>query len=162
MDKIFQRVIDNNFSDMAGLTADASIPVPEYIVNEIIEAALRGNKKIKKCRVSIYGQNKISVNLKTSLWLWPINLKLRLERSVDFTGYPKIKASLENNVLLGELGSLFKAVPNGVNMQGNQVIIDVQSLLDTPDQRKILDLIKSVEIRTESGKVTFEIKIEVE
>jgi hypothetical protein len=162
MDEIFRKLIDNNFSDLAGLTADASIPVPEHIVNEIIEAALRGNKKIKKCRVSIYGQNKISANLKTSLWLWPINLKLRLERSVDFTGYPKIKASLENNILLGKLGSLFKAVPNGVNMQGDQVVVDVQSFLDTPDQRKMLDLIKSVEIRTESGKVTFDIKIEVE
>jgi hypothetical protein len=102
MDKIFQRVIDNNFSDLAGLTADASIPVPEYIVNEIIEAALRGNKKIKNCRVSISGQNKVSVNLKTTLWLWPINLKLRLERSVDFTGRPKIRASLENNRVYSE------------------------------------------------------------
>jgi hypothetical protein len=162
MDKIFQRVIDNNFSDLAGLTADASIPVPEYIVNEIIEAALRGNKKIKNCRVSISGQNKVSVNLKTTLWLWPINLKLRLERSVDFTGRPKIRASLENNVLLGKLGSLFKALPNGVNMQGDQVVVDVQSFLDTPDQRKILDLIKSIEVRTESGSVILDIKIEVE
>jgi hypothetical protein len=162
MDKIFQRVIDNNFSDLAGLTAEASIPVPEYIVNEIIEAALRGNKKIKNCRVSISGQNKVSVNLKTTLWLWPINLKLRLERSVDFTGRPKIRASLENNVLLGKLGSLFKALPNGVNMQGDQVVVDVQSFLDTPDQRKILDLIKSIEVRTESGSVILDIKIEVE
>jgi hypothetical protein len=69
---------------------------------------------------------------------------------------------LENNILLGKLGSLFKAVPNGVNMQGDRVVVDVQSFLDTPDQRKMLDLIKSVEIRTESGKVTFDIKIEVE
>ena len=162
MDEIFRKLIDNNLSDLVGLTADASIPVPEYIVNEIIESTLRGNKKIKKCRVSIYGQNKISVNLKTPLWLWPINLKLKLERSVDITSSPKIRALLENNVLLGKLGSLFKALPNGVNMQGDQVIIDVQSLLDTPDQRKILDLIKSVEIRTESGKVIFDIKIKVE
>jgi hypothetical protein len=162
MDEIFRKLIDNNFSDLAGLTADASIPVPEHIVNEIIEAALRGNKKIKHCRVSINGQNKVSVNLKTPLWLWPINLKLRLERSVDFTGRPKIRAPLENNVLLGKLGSLFKALPNGLNMQGNQVVVDVQSLLDTPDQRKILGLIKSVEVRTESGKVTFDIKIKVE
>jgi hypothetical protein len=112
--------------------------------------------------VSISGQNKVSVNLKTTLWLWPINLKLRLETSVDFTGHPKIRASLENNVLLGKLGSLFKALPNGLNMQGDQVVVDVQSFLDTPDQRKMLDLIKSAEIRTESGSVILDIKIKVE
>ena len=112
--------------------------------------------------MSISGQNKVSANLKTPLWLWPINLKLRLERSVDLTVSPKIRALLENNVLLGKLGSLFKALPNGVNMRGNQVIIDVESFLDTPDQRKMLDLLKSVEVRTESGKVIFDIKIKVE
>ena len=162
MDKIFQRVIDNNFSDLAGLTADASIPVPEYIVNEIIEATLRGNKKIKNCRVSINGQNKVSVNLQTPLWLWPINLKLKLERSVDITSSPKIRALLENNVLLGKLGSLFKALPNGVNMQDDQITVDIRSFLDTLEQRKMLDLIKSIEVRTESGKVIFDIKIKVE
>jgi hypothetical protein len=77
MDEIFRKLIDNNFSDLAGLTADASIPVPERIVNEIIKTALRGNKNIKNCRVSINSQNKISVNLKTPLWLWPINLKIK-------------------------------------------------------------------------------------
>jgi len=162
MDELFQKLIDNNLSGLAGLTVDASIPVPEHIVNEIIEIALRENKNIKGCRVSINGQNKVSVYLKTPLWLWPINLKLKLERSVDFTGSPKIKASLENNVLLGKLGVLFKALPDGVNIQGNQVIVDAQSFLDTLGQRKMLHLIRSVEIRTESGKAIFDIKIKVD
>jgi hypothetical protein len=136
--------------------------VPEHIVNEIVEAALRGDKKIKNCRVSISGQNKLSVNLRTTFWPWPIKLNLRLDRSVDFTDHPQIRASLENNVLLGKLGSLFKALPNGINMRGDQVAVDVQSFLDMPYQRKMLDLIKSVEVRTESGKVIFDIKIKVE
>lgn len=162
MDEIFRKLIEDNFSDLAGLTVDASIPVPEHIVNEIIEAALRGNKNINDCRVSIRGQNKISVNLKTPLWPWPINLTLRFERSVDFTGNPKIRASLENNVLLGKLGSLFNALPDGVNIHGDQVIIDVQSFLGTPEQRKMFGLIQSVEIRTEQAKLIFDVKIKVE
>ncbi len=161
MDAIFQRLIDNNFSDLAGLTVDASIPVPEQIVNEIIEAALLGNKNISECRVSINGQNKVSVNLKISLWLWPINIKLKLQSSVDFTSSPKVRAALENNVFLGKLGTLFKMLPEGVNIQGDQVIVDVQSFLDMPEQRKMLDLIKSVDVRTEPAKVIFDIKLKV-
>ena len=53
MDEIFKKLIDSNFSDLNGLTVDASVPVPQYIVNEIIEAALQGNKNIEHCRVSI-------------------------------------------------------------------------------------------------------------
>ena len=162
MDAIFQRLIDNNFSDLMGLTVDASIPVPEQIVNEIIDAVLQGNKNIRECHVSISGQNRVSVNLKTPLWLWPINIKLKLESSVDFTSSPKIRAALENNVFLGKLGTLFKALPEGVNIQGNQVIVDVQAFLETPEQRKMLDLIKSVDVRTEPAKVIFDIKIKIE
>ena len=81
MDEIFQKIIDSNFSDLAGLTVDASIPVPQYIINEIIEAALEGNKNIEYCRVSIGGPNRIAVKLKTTMWPWPLDLKLRLFRS---------------------------------------------------------------------------------
>jgi hypothetical protein len=162
MDNIFQKLIDNNFSDLAGLTVDASIPVPEHIVNEFIGMALQGNKNISYCFVSINSQNKVSVSLKTPLWLWSIHLKLRLENSVDFTGSPKLKASLENNVLLGKLGALFKALPAGININGNQILVDIRSFLDTPEQRKLLDLIKSIEVRTEIAKVIFEVKIKIE
>jgi len=162
MDEIFRKLLDDNFADLAGLTVDASIPVPEQIVNEIIEVALRGNKNINDCRVSIGGQNGVSVKIKIPLWLWSINLKLWFERSVDFTSSPKIRASLENKVLLGKLALLFKALPDGVNIHGDQVIVDVQSFLNTPEQRKILDLLKSIEIRTEQAKVIFDIKIKVE
>lgn len=162
MDKIFRKLIDNNFSDLTGLTVDASVPVPERIVNEIIEASLQGNKNITECRVSIGGQNKISAIIRTPLWLWPINLKLRLERSVELMGTPMIRASLENNVILGQLGALFKALPNGINIHGNQVVVDVRSLLETPEQRQMLDLVKSVEIRTEPAKLILDVKLEVE
>jgi hypothetical protein len=112
--------------------------------------------------VSIGRQNKVSINLKTPLWLWSINLKLQLESPVDFTSSPKIRAALENKVLWGKLAKLFNALPSGVNIDGDQVIVDVQSFLHTPEQRKILDLIKSVEVRTEPAKVILDIKIKVE
>ncbi len=162
MDEIFRKLLKDNFTDLAGLTVDASIPVPGYVVNEIMVTVLRGNKYIQDCHVSISGENRVSVDLKTPLWLWPVNLKLKFERSVDFTGSPKIRASLENNVLLGRLGALLKALPEGVQIQGDLVIIDVRSFLNTPEQRKMLDLLKSVEVSTEPAKVIFDIKIRIE
>lgn len=162
MDAIFQRLIDNNLSDLAGLTVDASIPVPEYLVNEILEAALRGNKNIRECRISIGAQNSASVNIRTPLWLWPINIRLKLERSLDLSSSPKLIAELENHVFLGKLGALFKILPDGINIENNRVIIDVQSFLETPEQRRLLELLKSAEISTEQAKVVVDIKIKVE
>ena len=162
MDEIFQKIIDNNFADLKGLAVDASIPVPQLLINEIVETALQDDKNIEYCQVSIGEQNRVSVKLKTTLWPWPLDLKMRLFKSVDLARSPRIRASLENNLLLGKLGSFFKALPAGVKLYGNQVVLDIESFLSTPEQKKILDLIKSAEINTEEGKVILDVKIRID
>jgi hypothetical protein len=162
MDKIFRKTIENNFSELAGLTVEASIPVPEHIVNEIVDAALLGTKNINYCRVSISRENRVSVNLKTPLWPWPLKLKLKLFKSVDLTSSPKIRAFLENNLLLGKLGSLFKVLPDWINIYEDQIVVDMGSFLQTPEQKRMLDLVKSVEIRTDQAKIIFDVKAGVD
>ncbi len=157
MDKILQRLVRDNFSELAGLRVDAFIPVPERLVNEIIGTAIRGNSNISYCRVSISHQNRLSVNLKTSLWPWPLELKLTLERSVDFTRSPLLRAKLENKVLLGRLGSFFKVLPDGVHISGDQVVVDLGAFLLSPEQKRFLELIKTAEIKTEEAKVIIDI-----
>jgi len=162
MEEIFQKIIDNRFSDLKGLTAYASVPMPEHMINEIVEVALQGNKNIQSCQVSIGAENRISAKLKTTLWPWPLNLKMRLFKSVDFISSPKIRARLENHLLLGKIGSFFKALPEGVKLYGDQVVVDIKSFVPAEEQRKFLDLIKSVEISTEEGKAIFDVKISVD
>ena len=93
---------------------------------------------------------------------WPLDLKLKLFRSVDLARSPRIRASLENNLLLGKLGSFFKALPEGIKLYGDQVVVDIGSFLRTPEQRRMLDLIKSAEINTEEGKLILDVKIRVD
>lgn len=161
MDEIFYRLFSDGFSELAGLTVDASIPVPERLINELVSAALQGNKNISYCRVSISHQNRISINLKTPLWPWPLELKLRLERMVDFSRSPLLRAKLDNKVLLGRLGSFFKVLPDGVYIQGDQVIVDLGAFVQAPAQKRFLELVKSAEIRTEEGKVILDVKAAV-
>lgn len=163
MNKVFQKIIDNNFSELKGLTADLSIPVPQHVINEIIEGALRGNKNIESCQLSIHGQNRVSANVKTTMLPWPLNLKLKLDKSVDLASYssPKIRMWLENNQLLGSLGSFFNVLPEGVKLYGDQIVIDLGAFLRAPEQKRLLALVKSVDIKTEEGKVVLDVKIEV-
>lgn len=161
MDKIFQKIIENKFTELKGLTVDASIPVQQQLINEIIESFLQGNKNIDSCKVSIHEQNRVSVNLRATLLPWPLNLKLRLDKSVDLRNSPKIRASLENNLLLGTLGSFFKGLPRGISISDNQIVIDIGAFL-RPQEQKYFALIRSAEIRTEEGEVTLDVKIEVD
>jgi hypothetical protein len=164
MDKIFQRILDNNFSDLRGMTADASIPVPESLINEILAAALRGNKNIDSCQLSIHAENKVTARLRTTLLPFSFNLQLKLDHVVDFASYssPKVRAWLENNLLLGKLGALFKLLPEGIKLYGNQLVVDLYSFLQTPQQRRLLELVKSIGIRTEESKIIFSVKINVD
>lgn len=164
MDKIFQKIIENNFSDLKGTIVQASVPVPESLINEIIQAALQGDKNIESCRVSIHQQNKINVNIKSTLLPWSLNLKLKLDHSIDFASFssPKIRAWLENNLLLGKVGSFFNVLPEWVKLYGDQVVLDIGAFLKTAEQKQMLDLVKSVGIRTEEGRVILDGKIEVD
>ena len=160
MDEVFRRILGNNFADLNGLIIAASIPVPEYLINEMIAITLKGNRNITYGRVTIRPQNRVSVDLRTPLLPLTLNLKLRLEESVELGGSPKIRAWLENNVLLGKLGSFFDIFPAGIKMYGNQIVIDIGTFLQSPEQKRLLGLIKAVEIQTMEGKVILAVKIE--
>jgi hypothetical protein len=161
MEETLQRLINDNFSELTGLTVHASIPLPGKLVNEFVQSAMQGNKNITDCYVAIHTGNRIVVNLKTPLWPWPLNLKLKLEPFVDFTTGAKIKVSLENFGLLGKLGAVLNALPQGITMQDDLITIDIPSFLKTPEQRKWLMLIRSMEISTEEAKASIDIDIAV-
>lgn len=162
MEEILQRLVNNKFSELTGLTVHSSIPVPEKLVNEFTQSALQGNKTITDCYIAIHRGNRIVVNLKTPLWPWPLNLKLKLDPFVDFTAGAKINASLENFALLGKLGAVFKAFPQGITIQNDLITIDILSFLRTAEQRKWLQLIRSMEISTEEARLIINVKIEIE
>jgi hypothetical protein len=164
MEEVFQKIIARDFSDLAGLTANASIPVSGSLINEVITVALEGVRTIESCQVSIYEQNRVSVHLKTSLLPWPLNLKLKLDSSVDFGSFssPKVRAWLENHRALGSLASFFHALPEWLKLYGDQVVVDLGFFLRTLEQKKIFDLIESVGIRTEVDKAIFDVKIRVD
>jgi hypothetical protein len=163
MEAIFQRIIASDFSDVAGLRANASIPVSQSLLNELIAIELQADQMIRSCQVSIHEQNRVAVRLKTSLLPWTLDLKLKLDQSVDFASFssPKVRMWLENNRLLGSLGSLFHALPDWARLYGNQVVIDLVAFLRTEEEKKLFALIKSIGIRTEEGRAVFDVKMEV-
>jgi hypothetical protein len=163
MDKVFRRIISSDFAELRGTTVEALIPVPQHLINELIAAALRGNRNISSVTASIRPQNRVSLDVKTRLLPWPLNLKLKLDDSVDLASYssPKMRAWMENNRLLGSLGSMFNALPDEIKLYGNQVVIDLGAFLHTAEQKKLLKLLKSVGVRTEAGKMILEARIEV-
>jgi hypothetical protein len=163
-DEFLQKIIDRNFSDLKGATANASIPLPAALINELVRDALKGNKNIASILVSVYPANQLTARVKTTLLPWTLDLKLKLDTSVDFASYasPKIRAWLENNRLLGSLGALFNALPEGIKLYGNQLVFDLGAFLRTPEQRKYLELIKSVRIQTEEGRVILDVQAAID
>jgi hypothetical protein len=138
--------------------------VSEALINEIIQAALKGNKTIQSIRIAVHPHNKVSAGVKTTLLPWSFNLRLKLDKFVDFASYPspKLRAWMENNHWLGSLGSLFNALPEGIKLYGDQVVVDLGAFVQTPEHRQMLALVKSVDIRTEEGNAILDVRMEVD
>ncbi len=158
MDKIFQRLLDSGDSEPGELTVDATITMSESLATQLNAIALEGNPKIEYCRVHIHSGNRITLDVKSPLWPWLITVKLKLFGAVDLTGSPTVRAFLENHILLGKLGSLLNALPNGIHIYEDQVSIDIESFLPLQEQKKLLGLLQSIEIHTEEGQIFFDIK----
>jgi hypothetical protein len=159
MEKIFQQLLETNFAELTGLTARASIPVPEQLVNELLDIQLAGNRKITSCRVSIGEQNRMDIHVKTPLVPWVLNFRLKLFHVVDLMVSPKLRAFLEKNVLIGRIASSLNAFPEGISMYDDQITVDLGMLFEKPEQKELLKWVKSMEIRTEPGKLIVDVQI---
>ena len=159
MEKIFRQLLETNFADLTGLTAKASIPVPEQLVNELLDIQLAGNRKITSCRVSIGEHNRLDVYVKTPLVPWALDFRLKLFHAVNLMGSPKLRAFLENNLLIGRIASSLNALPEGISMYDDQITVDLEMLFEKPEQKQLLKWVKSMEIRTEPGKLILDVQI---
>jgi hypothetical protein len=159
VDKIFQRWTDPDLPALSGLTIDAVVSVTESLAAELIALAVQENPQIDYCRVHIFGENRVTLDVKSPLWPWPFHLKLKLFSSVDLTHSPTVRAFLENHVLLGKLSSLFNALPDGINMYEDQIAIDIGAFVDLRERRVFLDAIGSIEIKTDEGRIVLDIAI---
>lgn len=164
MDQVFKRIAAGRFSDLEGSTVSASIVVPQSLINEIVRATLHGNKNIDSVDISIHPQNRIDVSVKTTRLPLALHLKLRVDDAVDLGSYgsPKLRIWLENNRWLGSLGSLFDALPEGMKLYGNQIVVDLGSFLPTPEHKRILDFVKSVGIRTQESRAILDVQAAIE
>ena len=158
MDAIFQRLLEDNFAELPGLRVEASIPLPERLLNEVIQILLAGNRGIHEIRAAIRDENRVVLTLKSPMWPLPVHFRLRLFGTVELSPSPKVRAFLENNVLLGRLGALLKALPEGIAIYKDQVSVDFDTYL-TPEQRRLLTLVKSIEFKTENGKLILQVRI---
>jgi hypothetical protein len=163
MDRVFQRIIHNHFSELKGTVIEASVPVSQSLINELIQLSLQESKNIESIQVTVHPENRVSAAVKTTVLPWPLNLRLKLDRSVDFASYssPKIRAWMENNRLLGSVGAFLNMLPEGVKVYGDQIVVDLGTWLPTPEQRKYLDLVKFVGIDTGEGQVNLHVRVEI-
>jgi hypothetical protein len=57
---------------------------------------------------------------------------------------------------------MFNALPEGIKIYGNQLVVDLEAFLRPPGQKRLLDLVKSVEIKTEEGKVILDARMRID
>lgn len=61
--------------------------------------------------------------------------------------------------MLGKLAAFFKVLPEGIAVYKHQFSLDIGKFMQSPEQKRYLALVQSIQLSTEEGKIIFDITI---
>ena len=169
MEKLFSKYREHGFSEFKGLHIDAMIPITEVVLNDAIQEFLgTHNDNIQHLRISIRDQNTLNVDVRVRLGLLAktFNFDAIVDEKIEFEASPKLKVSLSGSGLpLGILArianAIFGILPEGFNIVGRIIEVNVSTILSDRGLDDIIPLLKVAHIETISEKLILHLRFEV-
>lgn len=170
MVKLFNKYREHGFSEFKGLRIDVTIPITEVVLNEAAQDILgTRNENVQHVWISIRDQNTLNVDLRVrwGLLAKTFNFDAIVDEKIDFEVSPKLMISLSGSGLpLGILAriadSIFGVLPEGVNIVGRIIEVNVSTMLSGRGLHDLIPLMKVAHIETISEKLILRLRIEVD
>lgn len=153
------------FRDLAGTTINATVPVSERLLNEIVAATLPKNVPVRDVRVHPEPGNRFSVRIAPKAAFLPqLTLKLDIERQPQFPTQPELVLRMATmGGLLGFASAAFpiaSMLPPGVRLEGERIVVDLRALAHREGVLDLLELVKDLQITTEAGRLIVRVSAE--
>ena len=169
MEKLFNRYREHDFSEFKGIHLDATLPITEVVLNDVVQEFLGAhNDNVQHLRISIRDQNTLNVDVRVKLGFLAktFNFDAIVGEQIDFQASPKLKISLSGSGLpLGILArianKIFGVLPEGVNIVGRTIEVNLSTMLSNHGLHDILPLLKVARIETISEKLILHLRIEL-
>jgi hypothetical protein len=165
----FRRLVGFDAHELAGATVGGEIPLPESLINRVIAQQLATRAApVKAVRVQPHDGERLTMTIATASRLMPgVRIDARIEQQPEFPR-PAILGLRWSVPGMGPLALLaapalafFKALPPGIRVEGDRLLIDVGELLWSHGYGELLDFITRLSVITREGAILarFEIRI---
>ena len=165
----FRRLTGFDVHELSGATIGGEIPLPEALINHVIAQQLaKKAAPVTAVRVQPHDGERLTIAIATGSRLMPgVKIEARIEQQPDFPR-PAILGLRWSVPGMGPLALLaapalafFKALPPGIRVDGDRVLIDVGELLWANGYGELLDFITRLRVITREGAILarFEIKV---
>jgi hypothetical protein len=163
---LISRQRDRGFADLAGAHALVTLPISDRLLNEAITEALPSSAPVRDLQLTSRAGNRIGVRFKigAAAFLPPINLTLVIERQPDLPRSAVLGLRMEMGGLLSLAGPALRfldALPPGVRVEQDRILVDLAKLLADRGLSEILEYAEAIEVTTNSGAIVLNVRARV-
>ena len=151
----------SGFGDLQGARISASIPVSERLLNALVAVSLPPNAKVRDLSVHPQDGNRFTVRVKLPVdFLPPVSLNVQIERQPEAPDSPLVLRLMTLGGLFSLIGPalpIASYLPPGVRLEKDRLHVDLRVLAERHGYGDLLQLVRTVRISTEAGRLMIEV-----
>ena len=160
---LFRRQQASGFEDLRGAEASLTLPVSERLLNEAIAESVPRSAAVRGLHIRPQAGDRFAVRARigSSSWLPAINLGVAIDRQPDLPSSPVLVLRLETSglsALAGAAVRFLNALPPGVRMEQDRIIVDIAKLLEARGLAPYLAYVNELRVNTVDGAVVLFIR----
>jgi hypothetical protein len=149
------------FPGFTGAHVAAFIPISASVLNELIARTLPSSAPLSDLQIEPEAGNTIRVHLRITPLIPPITVTLLIERQPELPDSPLLVLRLASSgltVLARAASRFFDALPPGMRMENDLIVVDIAELLRQRGAGDWLQYIKALEITTAPGALLVSVR----
>jgi len=158
LNEIIRQRTGVDLRELAGSTVSGEIPLSDALVNRMLAERLAQHAQVSAVRVQAQQNDNVAIQVVPRARLMPtLNITARIERQPEFPEHPMLlvrwsmPAAGPLAIFAAPVLAYFKAMPQGIRMDGDLIAVDVRELLRSRGLDDVLAIIRKLEIHTRPG-----------
>jgi hypothetical protein len=156
--RILERQQAIGFEDLRGAEVSATVPISERLLNELIRESLPDSVPVRDLHVAPVSGDRFVVRARVGSlsFLPPLKVTVLIDRQPELPLSPVLVLKLESGALMALAAPVLRsiaALPPGVVIDRDRVLVDIAKLLEQRGLADYLAFIQRLEVHTADGAV---------
>ena len=144
--------------EIAGTTLAGEIPIGDALINRMLAQKFAQHAQIGSLRIQAQPNDSVAIHVVPRARLMPpLNISAVIEGQPQFPDNPTLRlrwsmpAAGPLALFAAPMLAYFKAMPQGIRMDGDRVAVDLRELLRARGLDDVIAFVKTLEVHTRPG-----------